>query len=298
MNTRATDQPEIELPFIAEIVMSVFTLAVSWLYFRDWFLIFAGLLLVVLLVLRRQAWSISAAVLMTLAFDLFQRGRMAELRVVMIILAAGVVLQLLAALWQRYQIGYWGSSYRENAVFAALGIVIAYAIQFRLCPPVVNEVSLPALMYLWLGMAGCMTGVAMDPLLTLTLGPDGLPVGFEPKPGMETLSPLFFGTLALVFLRAYLLTPAFWAVFLAGLRAAGLAIWNPLRVLRAFWHAFWGAQWAGLVALLLIGLLLLIREAVRPTGIEIPFEPLVVLVLAINLAALIIGAASGASRFE
>ena len=107
-----------------------------------------------------------------------------------------------------------------------------------------------------------------------------------------------FGPLALVFLRAYLLTPAFWAVFLAGLRAAGLAIWNPLRVLRAFWHAFWGAQWAGLVVLLLIGLLLLIREAVRPTGIEIPFEPLVVLVLAINLAALIIGAASGASRFE
>ncbi len=122
-------------------------------------------------------------------------------------------------------------------------------------------------------------------------------------PGVEssrgwTFSPLYFGTLVLVFLRAYLLSPAFWAVFLAGLRAAGLAIWNPLRVLRAFWRAFWGAQWAGLAALLLIGLLLLIRASLQPVGIEIPAEALLVLVLAINLAALITGAASGATNFE
>lgn len=296
--TRNTNPPEIELPFIAEIVMSVFTLAVSWLYFRSWFLVFAALLLLILLAFRRQAWSISAAVLMTLAFDLFQRGRAAELRVVMFMLAAGVVLQLLAALWQRYQIGYWGSSYRENAAFAVLGLVIAYAIQFRLCPPVVTEINLSAVVYLWLGMAGCMTGVAMEPLLTLTYGPDGLPIAFELKPGMETFSPLFFTTLALVFLRAFLLSPVFWAVFMAGLRAAGLAIWNPLRVLRAFWRALWGAQWAGLAALVLIGFLFLVREALRPTGIEIPPEPLLVIFLAINLTALITGAASGASRFE
>lgn len=296
MGYEGRNNPEIQMPFIAEIVMGLLALAASYLYFRDSFLLLACLLLVAVLVLRRNAWAVSAAVLMTLAFDLYQRQRMEELRIVIILLGVGVVLQLIAALWQRYQLGYWGSSFTENAVFAAIGLAIGYGIQFHICRPTVNEISVSGILYIWQALVGCAVAVAMEPMATVNYTGSWLPTYIEPKPGMEQLSPLFFATMGLVFLRMFFLTPGTWAMFMAGFRASGLAIWNPVRVLRYVWHTFWGTQLVGIptffVLLVLGGVSLLLRFSGNTSFNN--FLDMTALITI--LASIIIGSAWGASR--
>ncbi len=129
----AANQPatasEFRLPFIVEILMALVTVAASYLYFRNLFFVLVLLLALAFLTLyRRNAWALGAAVLMTLAFDLYQSRRLGEFRIVVALLVAGVLIQLLAALWQRYRLGYWGSSFAENLIFAAIGMIIAYLV--------------------------------------------------------------------------------------------------------------------------------------------------------------------------
>lgn len=296
MAERTPKRQEIKLPFIAEIVMGMFALTASYLYFSDRVVWLAPLVFVAIFVFRRNAWTLSAAILISLAYDLYQRQRGEEFQIVLMLLVAGVVLQMIAALWQRYQLGYWGSSFSENAIFAVIGLLIGYWIQFQMCRPPVGEMNATGILYLWGALVGCTAAIAMEPMATMTPSGFGIPQDIVLKPGMDQLSPLFLSTAGLVCLRAFLLTPGFWAMLLVGLRASGMAIWNPRRVLRFTWYAFWGLQLVGIPLfffLLVLGATSLLLTLEGNTS----FNPwLDMLALIAILSALIIGPALGANR--
>lgn len=296
MSRSADYSRKVELPFFAEVLMALICIGATFLYFRNLLLPMGALLLFGVLVLRRNAWALSAAVLMALAVDLFHAQRTRELQIVMVLLAVGMLLQLLAAFWQRRQLGYWGSSYTENAIFAMIGLIIGYGIQFRLCQPAVGELDATGLRYLWMSLVSCTAAVAMEPVGTFTPGAGDPTQMVVLNPGMEEMSPQLLMALTLVCFRLVLLLPSTWAILLAGLRASGLAIWNPLRVLYHAFRAFLGVQVMGILATIIAFALGAASIFLLMTGVT-SFQVFLDLAMVVTfLLAAIAGAAWGAGR--
>lgn len=285
--------PEFHLPFITEILMALVTLGASYLYFSN--LLFVLMLLLVLAFLtiyRRNAWVLGAAVLMTLAFDLYQSQRMDEFRVVVLLLMGGVLIQLLSALWQRYQLGYWGSSFTENLIFATIGMIIAYSIQFVVCRPVITTFDTTGILQVFLATTGCVAEIgvgALDSMAGSMASQSDLPGGMF----------VAYKAFVLLCLRIFYLTPPFWVIFMTGFRASGLAIWQPKRVLQYSIRAFLGVVGVSILVGSAGLLVALVYYALDPVidwpQFFIDEELLVTISFAVALLTLLIGAARGAT---
>lgn len=293
VSNQPTPTAEFKLPFIAEIFMALVTISASYLYFSNLFFVLVLLLVMAFLTIyRRNAWALGAAVLMTLAFDLYQSQRADEFRIVVLLLVVGVLVQLLSALWQRYQLGYWGSSFTENLIFAALGMIIAYAIQFAVCRPTITTFDTTGIFSIFLSLTGCVAEVGVEALDSMA----GPMASQSDLPGALFVAYKAFGLLCL---RIFYLSPAFWVIFMAGFRASGLAVWKPVRVLSYMARAGFGVVIISFLAGIAGLGVALVYNALDPVidwpQFFIDEAQLLTIAFAASLFILLVGAAWGAT---
>lgn len=235
--------PEKRLPFIAAVISGVITW-VATLFFLRQYLGFMTIVLILAIALARfEPWAFIGSFLIGLAIELFNKGAVAQLRVVVLLLAGGSILQAIVAFsYKPSGTSYIPSSTGQNTVFALIGLAFNRVIQFMTCPPGFVVDAKSNLIQVFLSVMNCHSRQAVETLSRAS--------------PQQDYGPAYWNAVALVCLRAFLISPALWAAFFAALRQVRFNLLEPGRVLSQTFKGLIGMALTGFltwVIMLLFG---------------------------------------------
>lgn len=247
---------EKRLPFIAAIITEVFVAAVTYLYFEEYFYLTVGIVVVSLLLSSTQfnPWALVGSLLTALAIMFYTEQDLASLRIVIILLLGGSVLQLVAALiGGSAGEGQVRSSLGLNVLFAVLGVGFAYFLIFRMCEPRLGPLMTDeaGIGRTWELLLGCYLEYSLEPLEPYWPVFTFMRTG-EITPPAEADWPTMLNAIFHSFGRMFILGPAVWASVFAAVSEIRFRVYNVGEFVNRFLAGLFGLNFLGCLALVVI----------------------------------------------
>ncbi len=230
---------EKRLPFIAAIISSAITWVATYLYFREYLWVATIVLFVAIALLRFNAWALIGSFLTGLAIELYYQGAHPQFSKVLIVLAIGILIQLLVPIASNTRATE--TSITQNTLFAFLGVLVAYGIQFKACEGYSGAVNTSPVA---LGLATKLYSCYMDYAFRTLM-----------RPEYADLNLHFWNAAAGFMVRVLLMSAPLWACFMA---AVSRERFDPRRLPQIIQKT--ASAWAW--GLLLPGLLILVSWAI------------------------------------
>lgn len=224
---------EDRLPFIAAIISEVIVFLAALFFFQDYLALTTLVLVLATLILRLNAWALIGGFLTGVAIDFFLKGATNELRVILLVLVVGSILQLMAVFVPRIvsEVRTPMPSAKQAAVFAMIGITLSIGSTLALCdpaPPLASQNAFEGLLYQF---GECEARLAAGRYFDLQ---------FDEVRGLA-----LYNILALTCFRFFILLPTTWAAFFAALRVVNFNLLAPRQLLSQTFRAYLGAIFGG-----------------------------------------------------
>lgn len=246
---------EKQFPFIAAVISGIITWIATMFFFRQYLGFMTIVLILSISFTKFEPWAFIGSFLIGLAIELFNKGAVAQLRIVGLLIAGGSILQVIGAfLYNPTETSHPPSSIGQNTIFALIGLTFNRVIQFATCPPgfVVDVRS--NLIQVFLSVINCHSKQAVERLSQVS--------------SQQGYGSAYWNTVVLVCLSALLLSPSLWAAFFAALRQVRFNLLEPGRVLRQTFKGLIGVTITGLATLVVVLLLGFAFYLMEPTMVS------------------------------